>query len=226
MINRETLLNAMATGSGGLFPYTCTYASGTTFTISASGVDWTPVFLKGLKIEMTNGGEKRYGYVVSSSYSNPTTTVTVTGLNDASGNIESIANSAITDVYIGSSDVLRSHPIYIKYTPTLTGFSVNPTTINNYFFVQGRVCFVSGFNSGGTSNATTFTATLPITASAFGNSVYSWARVQDNGTFATTPGMARIDTAGSVINLFKDQNGAAFTASGTKSGFWEIFYYI
>lgn len=55
---------------------TWTYASATTFTVST---DLTAKYTKGTKLQLTNDSATKYYYVVSSSYSSPDTTVTVTG---------------------------------------------------------------------------------------------------------------------------------------------------
>lgn len=73
---------------------TWTYASATTFTVSG---DQTDKYTKGAKLKLTNSTTK-YFYVVSSSYSSPNTTVTVTGESD-------LASGSITSPYYSYADV-------------------------------------------------------------------------------------------------------------------------
>ena len=70
-----------------------TYASAMTFTVSG---DQTSKYTKGTKIKLTNSTTK-YFYVVSSSYSDPNTTVIVTGETD-------LADAAITAPYYSYAD--------------------------------------------------------------------------------------------------------------------------
>lgn len=70
-----------------------TYASATTFSVSG---DQTAKFTRGTKIKLTNSTTK-YFYVVSSSYSSPNTTVTVSGESD-------LVNSAITNPFFSNAD--------------------------------------------------------------------------------------------------------------------------
>lgn len=69
---------------------TWTYASATTFTITG---DYTTVLVPGVKLKLTQTSVK-YFRVEASSYSNPTTTVTVSG-----GGLYTLANAAITSPY-------------------------------------------------------------------------------------------------------------------------------
>ena len=74
--------NATATLTDGWWTRseTWTRTSNTTFTVSG---DLTAVFVPGTKIKVTQTSTK-YFYVVSSSYSSPSTTVTITGGSDYS----------------------------------------------------------------------------------------------------------------------------------------------
>lgn len=71
---------------------TWTYASSTSFTVTG---DQTAKYRTGVRIRLKQGGSFKYFVVVTSSYSNPTTTVTVQDAID--GSTYTVANAAITD---------------------------------------------------------------------------------------------------------------------------------
>jgi hypothetical protein len=188
---------------------TWTYASATTFTIA--GVDRTSIFTKGTKLFLTQTTGK-YFYVVSSAFGTDTT-VTVTAGDDYS-----LANAAITAPYYSYQSNPQGFPKVFNYTPTLTGFSANPTNTVNRFFVDGTVCTITiNHGSNGTSNATGFTATLPITAKTLTNA--SWAaalsRAVDNGTTYYGEGNVFVLSAGTTMSI-SAPNGN-WTASGGKA---------
>ena len=76
----------------------------------------------------------------------------------------------------------------------------------------------SAFSTGnGTSNATTFTLSLPFTAKTITNMAWgSIGLVVDNGITQTTPGGLRVLSAATVMDVFKDVSNAAFMNSGGK----------
>lgn len=118
---------------------------------------------------------------------------------------------------------LIQYPIYnsriLTWVPTLTGFSSDPTNTAYRYMVDGNLCRIVQFRqaTAGTSNATGFTATLPLTAKTVTNAVWLMPAVAtDNGTDLTSFASAQIASAGSVITLYKDPSGAAWTGSGNK----------
>ena len=120
------------------FGASCTYASTTTFTVSG---DQTAIFAKGTKIKLTQTTTK-YFYVVSSSYSSPNTTVTITGGSDYT-----LANAAITNpAYSYASP--PDFPGWFNWTPTITyaGGTTDPTSFTitvARFWMIGEVKHVS-----------------------------------------------------------------------------------
>ena len=103
---------------------TWTYASATTFTVSG---DQTSIFTKGTKIKLTNDGSTKYFYVTDSSYSDPTTTVTVTGGTDYT-----LASGAITNPYYSYVDNPQGFPVNSK---TFGPLGVSYAEITNTFSV-------------------------------------------------------------------------------------------
>jgi hypothetical protein len=71
------------------FELTCTYASGTSFTVARDG---TGILEIGDRIRLKQGGSFLYYEVMGVSYSAPNTTVTVSGTT-------ALTNTTITDVY-------------------------------------------------------------------------------------------------------------------------------
>jgi hypothetical protein len=185
---------------------TWVYASSTSFTIS--GKDCTSYMTKGTKLKCTNSGTK-YFYITSSSFST-NTTVNVTGGSDYT-----VANAAITAPSYSYEENPQGFPDWFNYTPTITGFSSNPTTTAYRFAIKGTTVFVTlceGAN--GTSNATTKTYTLPITSKTITNGQHAGIIVAytDNGS-AGYNGIWVVPSASTTVNCYK-ASLAAWTNSG------------
>lgn len=84
---------------------TWNYASSSTFTVSG---DQTGKLRPGVKIRLKQGGSYKYFVVAKSSYSNPTTTVTVYDAIDSG--TYTLANAAITDNYYSLAVMPASFP--------------------------------------------------------------------------------------------------------------------
>jgi len=103
---------------------------------------------------------------------------------------------------------------WITYSPTLTGFSVNPAGFTGKYKLIGKTCFVSIYNpaGNGTSNATTTTVTVPFNAATFGVCSFLFC-VNNTSTGGFGTGLT---TAGSnVVDVFLNTN-TAWTASNGK----------
>jgi hypothetical protein len=202
-----------------VFSTTCTYASASTFTITG---DYTTTFVKGTKLKFTNSTLK-YFIVISSTYGAPSTTVTVMVNTDYV-----IASAAITGVYIGRGDPV-SFPSMFSYSPTVGGFSANPTSAAYTITVSGGLATVSSHpGAAGTSNATSYTLTTPIAAKTLTNGVWTTATTyaEDNGAALTTPGYASIGTAASTINIYKSINSPNWTNANSKRAYFTLTYPI
>ncbi|MBM3283375.1 hypothetical protein FJY90_03925 [Candidatus Gottesmanbacteria bacterium] len=183
---------------------TWTYASATTFTVSG---DVTATFQKGTKIKLTQTTAK-YFYVTSSSYSAPNTTVTVTGGADYS-----IANATITSPAYSSVDNPQGFPDWFNHTVVYGGFSADPTATSCKFRISGKTVFFYYFrNAAGTSNAATFTMSLPVAAE---NIVKGACDAYDNGAFKAA-GAWRTTAGSTTLTLYTSDAEATWTASGTK----------
>jgi hypothetical protein len=221
MIIAETLANRIVDQGGDFSRYSYTRINATSF--SFLGADFSQEILKGTKIELNNAGTVKYGYVISCTYSTGTNTVTVTALNTSSRTITDIAVGTITNVYFGNGTSLRSHPISIKYTPTVTGFSSVPTGEYS-FWVQGSVCTLNiQQHADGTSNTTNFEISSPFSsANITANDIYTNDAFNevDNGTTTTNrAGFAISNNASVVVCQRSASAGANYSATGwTASG--------
>ena len=144
----------------------------------------------------------------------------VTINSSSTGYTVPVENSKIYCVYRGSNQwivenggIPRSSTTWV---PTLTGFSGTPTNLCRYS-IDGK--HMAGYlNISGTSNATTFTFTLPsgVLTTAFTGQRFT-GFVTNNGT-STTTGMFDFIVNSNVVNVYRDATGTAFTTSGTKGG--------
>jgi hypothetical protein len=202
--------------SGGWSDYsgTWTYASSATFTVSG---DQTAIFKTGTKIKIYQTTWK-YFDVVSSTYSSPNTTVTVTGGNDYS-----IANATIVNPAYSYAANPKGHPIWYNYTIAWTGFSSNPTTNLAIFCIIGRVCHFIQWCNKGTSNSTSTTSDLPVTSK---NGWFFINMAGRDNDVAVAPVTGTVNAGSKTVTWTKDITGAAWTASSYKNvhanGFYEI----
>lgn len=130
---------------------------------------------------------------------------------------------------IPATDIVINYPIYetrwLTWTPTLTGWSANPTFLTFYKVHDEELFWVAHATATGTSNATTSTLTLPFTAANVTN-LNNWCvgRGQDNGV-EVSPTL-RIVYNTNILDAFKGPGNTAWTASGTKYFSGQGFYRI
>jgi hypothetical protein len=191
------------------------YVSASSFKIT--GVDVTATYIKGTKIKLTQTTDK-YFYVTGSSFSTDTT-VTVTAGSDYT-----VANAAITSPYYSYASNPQGFPTWFSYTPTITGFSVDPTTVKARFIIYGNSCTVNiNISNGGTSNATTMTVTAPVVGVVTNTSwTNSLGATFDNGAYVAAGGVW-LDSADNILHLYTSGPGT-WTASGTKFAHFQITY--
>lgn len=158
------------------------YVSATSFRIVGKNVAIR--FLKGTKIVLVQTSGK-YFYVLGATYTGGNTVVTVTG-----GSNYSIANATITAAYYSYADSPQGFPQWFNWTPTLTGYSANPTYTVYRFNISGGNVYVSIREvTNGTSNATGISITLPVTAATITNQIWMYpAAFVNAGTVSTTWG--------------------------------------
>ncbi|HLC44174.1 MAG TPA: hypothetical protein VJK08_03570, partial [Patescibacteria group bacterium] len=108
-------------------------------------------------------------------------------------------------------------------TSTIVGWS-SYTTQQIYYKKVGKMVFAS-FVLAGTSNSTSVTFTLPVTAAAapgsWGNSLFD---TRDNGSVLTTAGRCYILAGGTTVTCNSNGGAGAWTNSGTKQVNGELWY--
>lgn len=184
------------------FPSTWTYASATTFTVAG---DVTATFGVGAKLKWTQSSTAYYGYVASSSYSSPNTTVTVAG--------NAVLNATISSPYYSYESNPQGFPHWFTYVPTIGGVSSQPTTnLGCKYCINGRLLTLNLDTGLAESNSTSFTATLPITP--VGNNYYSGI-YKDNGVWSSHPGSVYVKDGSTTITFYTQVFGL-WTNSGNK----------
>jgi len=195
---------------------TWTYASASSFTIA--GTDLTTVFTKGTKIKLTQTTAK-YFYVTSSSFSTDTT-VNITGGSDYT-----LANAAITTPYYSYADRPQGFPSFFNYTATVGGTASGTCTPR--FSISGNLVSINFDTGSQTSNANTFTLTLPVTASSSMNTCAgTLGYAKDNGSNKTGATKWQIAASASTVSLYTDMVVAVWTTSGIKQAIGVLFYEI
>ena len=129
------------------------YASASTITVPSGAA---LKYAKGDKIKLTQTTVK-YFYVVGVA----DTLLTVTGGSDYT-----VANSAITDIYYSHASSPIGFPNWFSHASVFVGFSANPAGVFHFRIIGGKLEFNIIHSANGTSNATTFNQTLPVTAIA------------------------------------------------------------
>ena len=215
--------NATATLTDGWWTRseTWTRLSNTTFRVSG---DLTAVFVPGAKIKVTQTSTK-YFYVVSSSYSSPNTTVTITGGSDYS------LTASPTKRWISYVANPQGFPGWFAYSPTPTGFSSVPETADYRFAIVGRVVtLVVAQKTNGTSNATDLTVPLPVTAATVGTTGTTWTGANgyavDNGTGLTVASRWVINSGGTTIDFYTNMAVGAWTNAKGKRVYCVATYEI
>jgi len=128
---------------------------------------------------------------------------------------------------------LIQRPIYetrkLASVSVLTGLSVSTYT-GLYYIIKGKsmsFCPISNEGIGGTSNATSFSMTLPmaVTAASYGGLM---CFPKDAGSNQTTPGNMDMSGGSATINLFKTFYNGAWTNTGGKQVYfsWTPFLEI
>jgi hypothetical protein len=108
------------------------------------------------------------------------------------------------------------------WTPTYTGFSGTPTTNIARYKQIGKTVFVD-LDMSGTSNATGFAFTLPVTGGALGIT-FAVGRAVDNSAYSAQV-YGAVGSGGATSGAFViGDNGSGWTNSGTKGVRCSFFY--
>ena len=177
----------------------------------------------------TVGGTKTFSSIPVLPASNPTTANQAVRKGYADGAYLGInAKAADADKLNGqlaSYYALATHNHNGVYVPmnnfagsnaAIVGWSGTPAKQITYVVV-GKILLMSVYIQG-TSNTTTARIDLPtgITGATHGISQLQPCRVVNNGTLATTPGIAILPDAGTYIDFYTNYASAAWTSTGTK----------
>jgi hypothetical protein len=112
--------------------------------------------------------------------------------------------------------------MWTAHTPTFTGFSANPSGYTSQYKKIGDMVVWRYYGiTHGTSNATTFTMTLPVAASSTGTA-FLMCLVKDNGSWIA--GTGAIANSATTIAMGVGATTGGFTASGGKDAAFVIIY--
>lgn len=189
---------------------TLTWTRVTDITFTTLG-DRTAIFRKGTKLRwrQAGAGPYKYAYCILSSFALGLTTVTLTGGSDYL-----MTAGAITDGAYSHIENPEGFPDWFNYVPFHAGFAVQPTILAARFTVHGRVVrVVYKQDATGTSNAITFTITVPIQAATFVGQQWSGLAyyITDNSINSVGPGMILVGSAGVAFILYTNTLGAVWT---------------
>lgn len=192
---------------------TWTYASATTITVPSGA---TSIYQIGDKFKLTANSVVLYGYIVAVA----DTLLTVKG--------DALTNHTFTANYFSKALNPKGFPTSFSWTPTFGGFSSPPSSPVARFSIFGRTVFLNLVTGNGTSNANTFTISLPVAAKTI--SGVSWrnrmSNLVDNGTNSTTIDFSFIDSGATSLAIAKNFSTTGFTTSGNKGADCQVFYEI
>lgn len=142
---------------------------------------------------------------------------------------ELLAGAVAEVVYYNSKFYLMNGRAgFATWSPTIVGFSANPTNTSYTYSIDGRWCTATVRQiTPGTSNSGTFTISAPYTAMTLNNGAWT-TRVpgcQDNGVYSYTAIAYILQNTNSIV-VNKDDSGTAFTASGAKHANFTLMYPI
>ncbi len=193
-------------------PDSWSYASASTITVPS---DATLRYAKGDRVRLTQDATVKYFYVVGVA----STTLTVVGTTGTT-----VANSAISAISFSKSVSPAGFSPTFDYSTTHTGFSANPTYLYKYRIVGNRCTIDYVATANGTSNANTYTVTLPVTAATIASFVWQETGVgYDNGVYEGNI-LVNIGSAGTTAALTRASGATAWTTSGSKGATFHITY--
>ena len=173
--------------------------------------DWADSLVEGILTHADPDGTLVAGAVDNAAVL-ASNVVTTAKILDANVTTSKLADGAVTSAKIDFTSVGQ----LTAWTPTIVGFSANPTGTYYYSKVGNQVTLYVSQTTNGTSNSGTFTLSLPFNSANVTPNM-KWqtvSQVVDNGT--SLIGTANIENNASVLNFFKDAGGNPFTASGSK----------
>lgn len=195
---------------------TWTYSSAYVFTVPG---DQTALLKKGIRIRWKQGGNFKYGIVLSSAYTSVTT------VNIIVNSSHSFDNAAITNNAYSSLDNPDDWPGWFSYTPTFSGWSGTPPYDVAEFNVTGHTCFVNvaGILGTGSTSSGAFYVSTPVTGTAKSRA----ALVQVRNNNASDPdGYVELSTDFNTFWCSRGSDLAWSLVAQNKGGSFQIFYRI
>ncbi|MDX9739466.1 MAG: hypothetical protein RBT33_03905 [Candidatus Dojkabacteria bacterium] len=176
---------------------------------------------KGMKITWTQNSVQKYAYIIRVEADAGLSYTETTLVGDL---VLNTTTYPVTNIKFSMLESPFGFPTRFSYTPTIGGFSANPNMITT-FSIIGRTCIVSAASTtNGTSNATTYTMTLPVAAATITNFTWrGYALVVNNNV--ALDGNWSITSGSATLNFF-DAPLSGFTNSGNKSANAVIVYEI
>lgn len=114
--------------------------------------------------------------------------------------------------------------VWKTWTPVFTGFSVDPPVNAARYMQIGKLVTARVQVSDGTSNANTYTITLPVAASSTAKQYFAIGPLFNNAITPTTPGMLVTRTGSTTADLFLDMSSAVWSVSGGQHANFTITY--
>ncbi len=196
------------------------YLSADTVTVPSNA---TNRYSKGDKISLVNGAVTKYFYIIDVA----ATVLTMTGGSDYS-----LVAGSIDSIQVSRAENPLDFPANFAWSPTLTGFSVNPSGAFYSFCIKGKRCFVDVFMPNtGTSSNSVFYISAPVECSVevlgrgWFNALSYWV---NNGSFeGSINGFVGIETSlPSTISLARNGSASGWTAANGKSAWFSLSYDI
>ena len=182
--------------------------------------EWAYQLVKGILTEHNQDGT--HGDVIADS-------LEVSGTSEFTGAV-TLPDSTVTTAKINDGAVTPAKLLagtgtdwaWQAGTPNAAGFS-SKTSDTLYYRQIGKTVFCR-VNIDGTSNANTFTFTLPVAARAY--QVISGLRVSNNGAFQNTTGYIALTTGSTTATVYLTNTAAAnaWTSSNAKALYNNFFY--
>jgi len=117
---------------------------------------------------------------------------------------------------------IAANDAWASWTPTYGGFSSPPTVSYAVYFQVGKLVFCCIDATSGTSNATSFTITLPVAAKRA--AMAGTITTTDNSILLTTPGRIITRVGSTTADVIKDTGATSWTNSGGKNFNGSFFY--
>ena len=189
-----------------------------------SGVAWHDLTFEAEDIRFDLGGVTDK-VVIDSAGKITTVSMSLTGdmvLNNATTTVDGAIVFDRTNEDLSIGDGTASQVVHMgawkTWTPVFTGFSVDPTVNSARYTIVGKMVTVHLNTGNGTSNATTFTITLPVAAANTSKQHCPIAVATDNGTSTTGGGLLITRVNSTTADIFKDHASGGWTNVGGKKG--------